>query len=165
MNSVEELKDVLHRLTDCYQALAEAKERERDAVLEVDLAALEECNRTQERLQLEAKVLEKQRERVVKRIAAAWDVPAEGLSLLELGRRLPEGEAHGLQQLGDGLTGIILRVEQLNSVNRDLVLQSLQFVRQAIRELAGAPARGDAYNWRGEAGPPPGDPLVLDRRI
>lgn len=165
MNPLAVLHDVLQRLVEHHGALQTLKERERAAVLRVDLDALDACNREQDRIQVDLVIQEQRRRQAVAHLAEAWGAVPEALTLSAICARLPNDEAEPLRALGQTLAERVETVRRLNDTNRTLVEHALEFVKDAVRWLAGSAGLGQTYTARGEVGPPPGGPMVLDRRV
>lgn len=155
----------LRRLSECHAALLEVKQQERDAVLAVDLAALEQANRRQDRLHIDVRIAERERARLASQLARHWQLDEATLTLRAICERLPAAEAAPLRQAGETLADQAARLREHNDANAVLIAQSLRFVQDALTALTGTATGGDCYTPRGLAGPSAGAPLLVDRRV
>src|SRR6266849_4488796 len=128
--------------------LSETREclrRVRDALLQDDGAAVREALTRQNYLAQTSEEIWAQRGRFCQSVAAALDIPLNGVTLQLLAARVP-GE------LGERLAACRLRVrrlakevDELNRGNAALIGYSLQFVHQLLVALTGGEAMGERY--------------------
>ncbi|MDA8212021.1 MAG: flagellar protein FlgN, partial [Clostridia bacterium] len=97
-----------------------------------DLAALEEFTKQEEKIVVQVGKLEEQRSRVHQALANHFHVPEPEITLSELASKLSTELSGKLSQVGDGLKDILTELKDVNSLNSELVKQSLDYIEFTV---------------------------------
>ena len=137
--------DIMSNMLENYQALLElSKEKQHILTSTPDVDALTKVTKQEEILALKINKLEKQRQAVIKEIAATCEIKEENLTheLVKSisGIKSLSGEKYAVQieQLGAELKGCVEQLKNINELNSKLISQYLEFIEFNINVLADA---------------------------
>ena len=136
------LNDILNKLlgllehqTDLYQDLLTLIEKEKQAVIATDLAGLNETAKVKDNLLLKIRILDEQREHLLRKLADELEHPVQELTLTRLSQLVEAPQANRLKRLRSAFSSIIAKIQQANDRNRTLFSHSLELVRSSVNLL------------------------------
>lgn len=130
--AVLELIDILDRQRELYRKLLEIAKAKQPVLVKGDLAALEKFTKQEEQIVVQVGKLEEQRSRVHQALANHFHVPEAEITLSELVSRVGTEVSDRLSQVGDGLKNILSELKDVNSLNSELVKQSLDYIEFTV---------------------------------
>ncbi len=161
--AMQRLAAVLDAEERCYVELRNVLQRERECMVDLDAAGLEEAVVRKEGLADEAQLLADTRVEVVRRLAEGLGVEADPLTLTRICERI-ETDAHGLRERHARLTALLGAVQELVEANASFARQGLEQVRSAMNTLGRMLPPAPIYGASGNEGPSVG-PGRLVRRV
>lgn len=130
--TIQELIDVLERLTRLYDGITVVLEREKAAATAADSAALEEIRLEKEPLLATLAAIEKERTSLVAKLSRAAGQDGDVLTLSQLAGRIGAPSAGRLQECRRRLKGRLEAAGRLNREVGDLLACGLRLVRGTI---------------------------------
>lgn len=132
---LEKFLGLLTGETELYRSLLQVLQEEKKAVVNSALKGLHESGREKESLILKIRILEEERGRLLRKIAAALGCPSSHLTLKELARQVREPFASRLTKTASTLLALLQSIQELNHTNKALLLHSLELVRGSMTLL------------------------------
>ena len=130
-----ELLGLLEQETELYQALLNAIDKEKQAVIDTDLDKLNEATIVKENLLLKLRILDEQRIHLLRKIAIFLGQSEDTLSLKNLSRMVEAPHASRLKRCRKMLLSLIAKIQTANSQNRALFSHSLELVKGSMNLL------------------------------
>lgn len=127
--------DLLKEETDLYKYLLSILAKERDAVVDSDLAALSEAGKEKETLLLKIRILEEQRIKMLERLVNSIGCTSKKLTLTELSQLIEEPYSTRLKDCNANLLALTQSIREANNSNRTLLGHSLELVRGSLNLL------------------------------
>ena len=132
---LNKLIGLLEHKTELYQSLFAVIQREKDAVVGLDLMQLNEACKAKDNLLLKLRILEEQREQIMVRLAAAIGCPSQGLTLTQLSLLVDEHYAHRLAACSRDLLALIESLQDAMQQNKFLMSHSMQLIQGSYHLL------------------------------
>lgn len=149
---MEHLLDKLIRLlahaTELYQSLLCVVENEKDAVVGLNLKQLNEVCKAKDNVLLKLRILEEQRQQVMKRVAAELGCASEGLTLTRLSEQVDESYARRLLDCSTDLLALIQTLQEVTQQNKSLMSHSMQLIQGSYNLLNNLMVENPVY-YRG----------------
>jgi flagellar biosynthesis/type III secretory pathway chaperone len=142
---LEKLLGVLTGETELYRGLLQLLQEEKKAVVCAELKGLNETGKEKESLILKIRILEEERVKLLKKIAAAVGSPSPSLTLNELARSVKEPFTTRLTECSSTLLALLQSIQELNHTNKALLLHSLELVRGSMTLLNNVMAAHPVY--------------------
>lgn len=137
-----QLNDILNKFfgllqheTDLYQELLTLIEKEKQAVVATNLAELNETAKVKDNLLLKIRILDEQREHLLRKLADDLEQPVQALTLAKLSQLVEAPQANRLKRLRSTFLSIIAKIQHANDRNRTLFSHSLELVRSSVNLL------------------------------
>lgn len=140
----------LEELTKIYRTLLELLRKEKDLLIQSDLEALNESNKTKEALLYKLRTLDMARERYGREIAHLVGADVKAPRLLEIAQRLNGEGGDRLRTQHSTLELIIRRVHEINKENETYTQSALTTLNGAMGELKETLAPKKTYDRKGK---------------
>jgi len=127
--------ELLEHETDLYQELLTLIEKEKQAVIATNLVELNETAKVKDNLLLKIRILDEQREHLLRKLADDLEHPVQALTLTKLSHLVEAPQANRLKQLRSTFLSIIAKIQRANDRNRTLFSHSLELVRSSVNLL------------------------------
>jgi len=123
---------------------------EREALLEFKPDQLVELNKRKELLILQFNYLEENRLRVSARIAKALDIPEpDKATLAIMAEHIDDPISEDLRRLHSKFIALVESIQELNTINRDLIEFSIRSVKGSVAFLKRRFFHGETYSSSG----------------
>ena len=142
---LEELLDILSRETELYQAMSTVMNKEKDAVVQSELIALNEAEIEKENILVALGLLEGQRCNLVTSLADTLGYPARDMSLTQISQLVGEPFADRLKQAKSDLSALLESVQAANQRNKHLFEHSRELLRGSFNLLSELRAPNPIY--------------------
>ena len=147
---LNKLVGLLAHTSELYQLLFAAVQKEKNAVVGLNLLQLNEACKTKDNLLLKLRILEEQREQLMDRLASVLNVAPHEISLSELSEMVPEPYAGQLRGCSKDLLSLIEKLQEANQQNKLLLSHSLELVHGSYNLLNHAMAVNPVYYRSGD---------------
>jgi flagellar biosynthesis/type III secretory pathway chaperone len=134
-NHLEKLLRLLAHATELYQSLHAVIEKEKDAVVGLNLQQLNEACKSKDNLLLKLRILEEQREKIMDKLAAEFACSPQNLTLNKLAQLVEESYAHQLRDRSTDLLALIETLQDASQHNKFLMSHSLELIRGSYNLL------------------------------
>jgi flagellar biosynthesis/type III secretory pathway chaperone len=131
----DKLLTLLDEMVSLYKAILELSRQKRDVIIAVKPQDLEKITKQEELLILQVGKLEAARGKLVQQLAAAGDVPAEGLTLTKMKELAGPQVAERLDKIAAEFGRIMAELAPVNMLNAELIQRALGFVNYNINLL------------------------------
>ena len=128
---LKKLRDNLYQQAKLYEKLSELAKEKQKALIHSELSEIDRTTKLEEKLILDAGLLEQERLKWSEQIGKTMGKPAEELTLSELVDRFPE-----LQDVQVYLEKVIHQLKEIHEVNTELLKQAIQIVNFTVDLLA-----------------------------
>jgi len=132
---LDKLLESLEHASEMYQSLYRVVQNEKDAVVGLNLQQLNEACKAKDNLLLKLRILEERREQIMDRVAAALELPPQGLTLTKLSHLVDEGYADRLRERSTDLLALIQAVQDATQQNKFLMSHSMQLIQSSYNVL------------------------------
>jgi flagellar biosynthesis/type III secretory pathway chaperone len=146
---LNKLLGLLEQAAELYRSLLAVVQKEKDAVVGLNLQQLTKACKAKDSLLLKLRILEEQREQLIERLAADLDCPSQPLSLTQLSQLVEESYADRLRDCSADLLALITTLQEANAQNKYLLSHSLEFVRGSYNLLNNLMATNPLYYQTG----------------
>ncbi len=160
-----ELVDVLELQRKLYQELLEIAKAKQPTLVKGDLAALNEFTLQEEKIVVRVGKLEEQRGRAQQALANHYNIPEEEVTLQTLVAKVDVEHQGRLAEVGQGLKTILGELKNINSMNSELVQQSLGYIEFTVNVITGAEDMLGYPEKPGEATTEQARARIFDRRV
>lgn len=134
-NHLKKLIKLLEQATELYHLLRAVIEKEKDAVVGLNLKQLNEACKSKDNLLLKLRILEEQREQIMDKLAAELSRPPQDLTLTKLSQIVDESYARQLRERSTDLLALIETLQAASQHNKFLMSHSLELVRGSYNLL------------------------------
>ena len=110
-------------------------EKEKDAVVGLNLKQLNEACKAKDNLLLKLRILEEQREQIMDKLAAELSCSTQDLTLTRLSQLVEESYAHQLRECSTDLLALIETLQDASQHNKFLMSHSLELIRGSYNLL------------------------------
>ncbi|MGN6378753.1 MAG: flagellar protein FlgN [Gaiellales bacterium] len=107
--------------------------------------------------------LERERDQLLERAASSIGCSVEQVTLEDMLRFVPTGDAERAREMSAELRGVLDEVSRIHAQNRILIRQELSFLDHLLRVLSGTPEGGYAKGGTHSAGPQTNN--LIDMRV
>ena len=147
---LEKLFGLLVHATELYQSLFAVVQKEKDAVVGLNLQQLNEACKAKDNLLLKLRILEEQREQLMDRLAVALNCGPHEISLTQLSNMVEEPYAGRLRACSTRLLSLIQKLQAANQQNKMLLSHSLELVQGSYDLLNNVMAANPVYYRSGD---------------
>lgn len=147
---LEKLFGLLEHATELYQSLFAVVQKEKDAVVGLNLQQLNEACKAKENLLLKLRILEEQREQLMDKLAAVLNCEPHDISLIQLSNLVKEPYAGRLRICSTKLLSLIQELQEANRQNKMLLSHSLELVQGSFNLLNNVMAANPVYYRSGD---------------
>lgn len=148
--NIEQLIAVLERSESIYQQLLPVFQKEKKAALSSDPEQLSSAVADKKALLAQMRTLEHQRQLLINRISAIWNVPVKEIRLSGLADRTQGTQAARLRRLNISLKELVQKIKRANAENRTLIQHCLRIVHGALGFLQHWVIPTDIYGSSGQ---------------
>lgn len=160
MEDLQKFVEVLEKEYHLYGTLLELSKKKMRIIADSDIAKLEKMVEMEEQLIFELKSLEDKREDLVSDFARRYGISSKDVTVSYLILQAKGEIKAKLEQLQDGLYGIIEEQKQINQLNERLIKNNLDFINFSIGLITGRNQAGSIYSKTGETGVRQGRSLI-----
>jgi len=160
MEDLQKFVEVLEKEYHLYGTLLELSKKKMRIIADSDIAELEKMVEMEEQLIFELKSLEDKREDLVSDFARRYGISSKDVTVSYLILQAKGEIKAKLEQLQDGLYGIIEEQKQINQLNERLIKNNLDFINFSIGLITGRNQAGSIYSKTGETGVRQGRSLI-----
>lgn len=147
---LEKLFGLLEHATELYQSLFAVVQKEKDAVVGLNLQQLNEACKAKENLLLKLRILEERREQLMDKLAAVLNCEPRDISLIQLSNLVKEPYAGRLRICSTKLLSLIQELQEANRQNKMLLSHSLELVQGSFNLLNNVMAANPVYYRSGD---------------
>ena len=147
---LKKLLGLLAHATELYQSLFVVVQKEKDAVVGLNLRLLNEARKAKDNLLLKLRILEEQREQLMDRLAPDLNCAPQEISLTQLSNLVGEPYAGRLRDRSSELLSLIQKLQEANQQNKMLLSHSLELVQGSYHLLNNAMAANPVYYRSGD---------------
>ena len=140
----------LEELTKIYRHLLEVVRKEKDLLIQVDLKALEESNKSKEAFLNKLRLLEIAREKSARELAQLIGADVQNPRLLNIATKLQGVNADRLRSIHATLDLLLTRVTELNRENATYADSALQKLSGALNEVKETVSGKKTYERQGK---------------
>ncbi len=159
---VHKLIEVLKREASLFEAFLELLERQQQALVQNDVAAINETTELQRERVIEAGILAKKREAIVQELANDYDA-RQDITISHLIESVASGPGELLSSLRDTILDLNDRITKVRSQNEMLIDHSREIIMKTMELLARIKMPDDSYHSEGKHNRAQTS-LALDRR-
>ncbi len=160
MEDLQKFVEVLEKEYHLYGTLLELSKKKMRIIADSDIAELEKMVEMEEQFIFELKSLEDKREDLVSDFARRYGISSKDVTVSYLILQAKGEIKAKLEQLQDGLYGIIEEQKQINQLNERLIKNNLDFINFSIGLITGRNQAGSIYSKTGETGVRQGRSLI-----
>lgn len=160
MEDLQKFVEVLEKEYHLYGTLLELSKKKMRIIADSDIAELEKMVEMEEQFIFELKSLEDKREDLVSDFARRYGISSKDVTVSYLILQAKGEIKARLEQLQDGLYGIIEEQKQINQLNERLIKNNLDFINFSIGLITGRNQAGSIYSKTGETGVRQGRSLI-----
>ena len=160
MEDLQKFVEVLEKEYHLYGTLLELSKKKMRIIADSDIAELEKMVEMEEQFIFELKSLEDKREDLVSDFARRYGISSKDVTVSYLILQAKGEIKAKLEQLQDGLYGIIEEQKQINQLNERLIKNNLDFINFSIGLITGRNQAGSIYSKTGETGVRQGHSLI-----
>jgi len=135
MELLDKFLDLLNEEIHLYESLLSTFQKEKQAVIESNLEALNESVKEKENLFLKIRILEEQRMAFLERLSDTLEQPARSLTLTTLSRLLEDPYAARIRNCQSSFLSLAQSIQEINLSNKALLHHSLNLVRSSLNLL------------------------------
>lgn len=132
---LNKLIELLEHETQLYQSFFCVVQDEKNAIVNLDLQQLNEAGKAKDSLLLKLRILEKQREHLMIKLAAEIGCPVQGLTLTRLSSLADESDARRLLERRTDLVALIASLQDAAQENKFLMSHSMQLIQGSYNLL------------------------------
>lgn len=146
---IEELMDVLEQECIIYEDLYQVSDTKTQAIVKGDIASLQKITENEQNVIEKVLVLEKRRESIVNNIAVVLNQRTKIMTIADIVRVMenqPEFQKP-LSKLHHRLRTIVMKLQQVNRQNRELLENSLEMTEFSINVLQTAGQAPETANY------------------
>ncbi|SFM38054.1 flagellar protein FlgN [Pelosinus propionicus] len=132
----EKFTAVLEKMLIVYQAIFELSLQKREVLVQRNISELEMIMKQEENLCFEVARLDKIRKSIIQELAAIYGITEMKSALSQLIEAADQDEIGNLKNVEQEFTTIILKISEVNNVNKELVEQGLLIVNYSLNLLA-----------------------------
>jgi len=152
--NIKDLKEVLRQEIQLYLQYADILSGDSDLMVQLKVQDLEETNKQKATVLLKIQAVEQARQQLVRKIAEEKQMKTEKVKITDLCQSLNPTDKQALLGLRDELTGVILRIKQMQEEATALVRSSLCWIDGSMANLQSLLTPAGTYNARGKVGNP-----------
>ncbi|OAM92838.1 FlgN protein [Pelosinus fermentans] len=130
------LTAVLEKMLIVYQAIFELSLQKREVLVQSNVPGLETIMIQEENVCFEVTRLDKIRKSIIKELAAIYGITDPKITLSQLVQVADQEDIGNVKNVEQELTTIILKISEVNNVNKQLVEQGLLIVNYSLNLLA-----------------------------
>jgi len=130
------LTAVLEKMLIVYQAIFELSLQKREVLVQSNVPGLETIMKQEENVCFEVTRLDKIRKSIIQELAAIYGITDPKITLSQLVQVADQEDIGNVKNVEQELTTIILKISEVNSVNKQLVEQGLLIVNYSLNLLA-----------------------------
>ena len=145
---LKKLVELLEHATELYQSLFAVVEREKDAVVGLNLKQLNQACKAKDNLLLKLRILEEQRKQLMDKLASELDCSPQEVSLTRISQWVEEPYAGMLRERSTALLLLIQTLQEANQQNKRILTHSLELIQGSYNLLNHAMATSPIY-YRG----------------
>jgi flagellar biosynthesis/type III secretory pathway chaperone len=142
---LDQLIKLLEQESEIHRSMLDVVDREKEAVVRSDLAALQETAIKKKKLISEMAQTGALRQQAVLDLAAALGIPDQDLNLTRISHEVDEPIAGRFMRVQAEFSAVLHRLRTANERNRQIVLHSLALVRESFNLLNDVLAPGKVY--------------------
>ncbi|EIW20906.1 MULTISPECIES: flagellar protein FlgN [Pelosinus] len=157
------LTAVLEKMLIVYQAILELSLQKREVLVQSNVPGLETIMKQEENVCFEVTRLDKIRKSIIKELAAIYGITDPKITLSHLAQVADQDEIGNVKNVEQELTTIILKISEVNNVNKQLVEQGLLIVNYSLNLLAQSTV-GPTYHPNEKASFPPPNKSLFDSK-
>lgn len=147
---LKKLFGLLEHTTELYQSLFAVVQKEKDAVVGLNLQQLNEACKAKDNLLLKLRILEEQREQLMDKLAVVLNRGPHEISLTQLSNLVQEPYAGRLRTCSSKLLSLIQELQEANQQNKMLLSHSLELVKGSYDLLNNVMAANPVYYRSGD---------------
>jgi len=147
---LEKLFRLLEHATELYQSLFAVVQKEKDAVVGLNLQQLNSACKAKDNLLLKLRILEEQREQLMDRVATVLNCQPHEISLTQLSNLVEEPYAGRFRTCNRMLLSLIQKLQEANQQNKMLLSHSLELVQGSYNLLNNVMAANPVYYRSGD---------------
>jgi flagellar biosynthesis/type III secretory pathway chaperone len=147
---LEKLFGLLEHTTELYQSLFAVVQKEKDAVVGLNLQQLNAACKAKDNLLLKLRILEEQREQLMDRLAVILNWGPHEISLTQLSNLVKQPDADRLRTCSTKLLSLIQKLQEANQQNKMLLSHSLELVQGSYDLLNNVMAANPVYYRSGD---------------
>ena len=147
---LNEFFKLLEHETELYLSLLAVIEKEKRAVIASNLAKLNEAVKVKDNLLLKLRIVDEQRNHLLRKLADQLEQPLETLNLMKLSRLVEAPHGSRLERYRSKLLTLIAKIQDANERNRALFSHSLELVKGSINLLNNLMASSPVYFRTGD---------------
>ncbi len=147
---LEKLFGLLEHANELYQTLFGLVQKEKEAVVGLNLQQLNEACKAKDNLLLKLRILEEQREQLMDKLAVVMNCEPNEISLTQLSYRVKEPYAGRLRSASAKLLSLIQELQEANQQNKMLLSHSLALVQGSYNLLNNVMAANPVYYRSGD---------------
>ena len=133
---LDQLMGLLDQETKLYQSMHTVIRKEKDAVIQSELNALNEAVKEKENLLLKLRILEEHRTQLAMRLAKILNYPPQDLTLNMVAQVVDEPYAGQLKKYSANLSELLATVKEANHRNKTLFEHSIELLRGSFNLLS-----------------------------
>lgn len=149
------LTETLDEMTTLYRQLLEVVRREKDSLIQVKLADIEEFKNQKEELIGKVRIYDMMREKYAQNLGAELGLQSQAPRLLEIAQNMNLQQGDHLRQLHSALEMVIRRIQGINKENENYAQSALKTLDGAIGNIKETLSGKRTYQRKGQyqAGP------------
>jgi flagellar biosynthesis/type III secretory pathway chaperone len=148
--SYQNLVSNLEELTKIYRHLLDVVRKEKDLLIQVDLKALEESNKSKEAFLNKLRILETNREKCARELAQIVGTDTQSPRLLDIAKKLKGPNSDKLRSIHETLDLLLSHVTEQNRENAIYVDSALQKLGGALNEVKETVSGKKTYERQGK---------------
>ncbi len=125
MTTEQAIENILKEQINTYRTLHEVLSRERECLVKINVELVEELSKEKDTVVMRLRLLEEERQRLIKVFIEENDVPGE-MNLNELGRLTGNDNFPALRS---EMISLLKDIEEMNKFNSILINRSLKYVK------------------------------------
>lgn len=145
VNAYDNLLDLLEGDACHYRSLLSVLEGEKKAIIESNLGELEKTGKEKEELLLKIRIIEEQRQIMIKDLAKSLECSPHDLTITKLAERVEEPYSARFKSLCSDLLPLAKTVRDVNGANKALLRHSVELIRSSFAFLNNLIAANAVY--------------------
>ena len=150
VTAYQSLVSILENLTTAYRHLHELIKKEKTLLINADIKALDESNKSKEAFLFKIKSLEAEREKSAKEMALAVGAGTQPPRLLDIANHLQGPEADRLRAIHSALDLLLIHVSESNKENEIYAESALKTLGGALGEIKDTVSGKKTYERKGK---------------